>query len=78
MFFKIHIKILKYIQKIGEFLLTNIREKTALLDKLILSNIIIKDFKDFDKLVKKEIIEVSPTQIQYITASGKMFKKVIN
>lgn len=77
MFFKIHIKILKYIQKIGEFLLTNIREKTALLDKLILSNIIIKDFKDFDKLVKKEIIEVSPTQIQYITASGKMFKRLL-
>lgn len=57
--------------------MTNIREKTALLDKLILSNIIIKDFKDFDKLVKKEIIEVSPTQIQYITASGKMFKRLL-
>lgn len=57
--------------------MTNIREKTALLDKLTLSNIIIKDFKDFDKLVRKEIIEVSPTQIQYITSSKKMFKRLL-
>lgn len=57
--------------------MTNIREKTALLDKLTLSNIIIKDFKDFDKLVRKEIIEVSPTQIQYITPSKKMFKRLL-
>lgn len=57
--------------------MTEVREKIALLDKMEFGNIVILDFKDFDALIKKEILEVSSSPVRYVTASGKTFNKLI-
>ena len=54
-----------------------IREKTALLDKIEIGNIKILEFKKFDMLIKKEILELSSSPVRYVTAGGKTFNKLI-
>lgn len=54
-----------------------VREKTALLDKIELGNIRILDFKKYDELIKKEILELSSSPVRYVTAGGKTFNKLI-
>lgn len=57
--------------------MTEIREKTALLDKIEFGGIGILDFIDFDALIEKDILELSSSPVQYITASGKAFNRLI-
>lgn len=53
-----------------------IKEKTTLLDKLILGNISIIGFNDIKNLIDKEIVEISSTKAKYITASGQAFSRL--
>lgn len=57
--------------------MTEIREKTALLDKIEFGGIGILDFIDFDSLIKKDILELSSSPVRYVTASGKAFNKLM-
>lgn len=57
--------------------MTEIREKTALLDKIEFGGISILDFIDFDSLIKKDILELSSSPVRYVTASGKTFNKLM-
>lgn len=57
--------------------MTEIREKTALLDKIEFGGIGILDFIDFDALVKKDILELSSSPVRYVTPGGKCFNKLM-
>ena len=50
---------------------TEIRENTALLDKMVLGGISILGFDDKENLIKNEIIEMTSSKVKYITASGE-------
>lgn len=56
--------------------MVEIREKTALLDRLELGNISIIGFNDIQNLINKEIVEVSSTKAKYVTASGQEFSRL--
>lgn len=56
---------------------TEIKESTALLDKMILSGISILGFDDKKKLVKNEILEMTSSPVKYITASGEKFNRLL-
>lgn len=53
-----------------------IKEKTALLDKLMLGNISIIRFNDIENLISREIIEISSAKAKYVTASGQVFSRL--
>lgn len=54
-----------------------VREKTALLDKMIFSGIQILQFENIENLIQKEIVELSSSKVKYITASGAEFSKLL-
>lgn len=54
-----------------------VREKTALLDKMILGGIQILEFRDIKNLIAKDIVELTTSKIRYITASGEEFNKLL-
>lgn len=57
--------------------MTNCRnEKTALLDKLVLSNITIVDIEDMQSLIDSGVIEINTQKIKYVTASGQEFSRL--
>lgn len=53
----------------------NVKENTALIDKLVISNIIIVKITDMNKLIEKEIIRTEG-MFMYITASGQQFNSL--
>lgn len=54
-----------------------VKEKTALLDKIILSGIEILEFSDIDDLIKKDVVEVTSSKVKYITAAGEKFNRLL-
>ena len=54
-----------------------VREKTALLDKMIFSGIQILQFENIENLIQKDIVEMSSSKVKYITASGVEFSKLL-
>lgn len=56
--------------------MTEIQEKTALIDSLEIGNINILQLNNIEELVQKEIIEISTTKAKYITASGQQFSRL--
>lgn len=56
---------------------TKVKEKTALLDKMILGGISILGFKDKDNLMQKGIVEITSSQVRYVTATGETFNKLL-
>ena len=57
--------------------MTEVKEKTALLDKIILGSINILEFRNIENLIQKGIVEISSSQVRYITASGQTFNKLL-
>lgn len=53
-----------------------IRERTALLDRIELGNISIIGFNNIKNLIDKEIVEISSTKAKYVTASGQEFSRL--
>lgn len=57
---------------------TNIREKTALLDKVVFGGISILGFDNKDNLITKDIVEMtSNANCRYITTSGQTFNRLL-
>lgn len=56
---------------------TEVKEKTALLDKMILAGISILGFKNKENLIQKGIVEMTSSQVRYVTASGETFNKLL-
>ncbi len=54
-----------------------VREKTALLDKMILGGIQILEFRDIKNLIAKDIVELTTSKVRYITASGEEFNRLL-
>lgn len=54
-----------------------VQEKTALLDKMILSGIAILGFKDKENLIRHNIVEMTTSPVRYVTASGEEFNKLL-
>lgn len=57
--------------------MTEVKEKTALLDKIILGSINILEFRNIENLIKNGIVEMTSSQVRYITASGQTFNKLL-
>ena len=57
--------------------MTEVKEKTALLDKIILGSINILEFRNIENLIQKGIVEMTSSQVRYITASGQTFNKLL-
>ena len=57
--------------------MTEVKEKTALLDKIILGSINILEFRNIENLIQKGIVEIPSSQVRYITASGQTFNKLL-
>lgn len=53
-----------------------VREKTALIDQIMLANIRILAIKDIRALVKKDIVEIHISPIKYDMADGQEFSKL--
>ena len=56
---------------------TEVKENTALLDKMVLGGISILGFDDKKKLVQDEILEMTSSKVKYITASGEKFNRLM-
>lgn len=54
-----------------------VKEKTALLDKIILSGIEILELRDVDDLIEKDVVEVTSSKVKYITAAGEKFNRLL-
>lgn len=53
-----------------------LREKTALLDKMTLNNVRILGFTDKDALIKQSVVEMTTSQVRYITADDQDFNRL--
>lgn len=49
----------------------------ALLDKITFGGIYIVDIKDIDMLINSEVIEKSTTKVNYVTAEGQIFSRLM-
>lgn len=56
---------------------TEIKESTALLDKIVLSGISILGFDSKENLIKNDIVEMTSSKVKYITASGEKFNRLL-
>lgn len=56
---------------------TEIRENTALLDKMVLGGISILGFDNKENLIKNDIVEMTSSKVKYITASGETFNRLL-
>jgi hypothetical protein len=56
--------------------LNKIREKTALLDKVEIGGISILNFKNFEELLSKNVVEVSTSNVKHRTATGQEFTRL--
>lgn len=53
-----------------------IREKTALIDAVTLSNVRILHINDFDFLIRQQALEVGNSPSKYVTSSGQVFTRL--
>lgn len=56
---------------------TEIRENTALLDKMVLGGISILGFDNKENLIKHGIVEMTSSKVKYVTASGETFNRLL-
>lgn len=54
-----------------------VREKMALLDKMVFGNVTILGFEDLDGLIKRGVVEQTTSKVKYITAYGQEFSKLL-
>lgn len=54
-----------------------VREKTALLDKMIIGGIEILGFSDIEDLIEKDVVEITTSKTKYKTICGEEFNKLI-